>query len=305
MIDILSALVPVFALILVGFGIKRFGVVDDAFWAPAERLTYFVFFPALLVHTTASADFDSLPVVSMAAVMVVGSCLNPVLLIAVRKALKLEGPTFTSVVQGSIRPNTYIGIAAAFALAGEPGLALVAVCIVVNVPLVNLISVLALVRYGGSEKRPGLWGTISPVVRNPLILACLAGGGLNFAAIDLPPIIAPMLEILGRASLPIVLLAVGAGLDVRAVRVGLKAVGIASVMKLAVLPVIVFGLCRLFGIDGDAALVCTMFATLPVSVSSYVLARQMGGDGPVMAGIVTATTLIAMASMPALLWWVI
>ncbi len=53
-----------------------------------------------------------------------------------------------------------------------------------------------------------------------------------------------------------------------------------------------------FAVAGLTAAVCVMYATMPGSPSSYVLARQTGGDGPLMAGIMTATTVAAMAAMP-------
>ena len=48
------------------------------------------------------------------------------------------------------------------------------------------------------------------------------------------------------------------------------------------------------------AAVAVLYNGLPTSASSYVLARQMGGDGKLMAGIITATTLAAALTLPVL-----
>lgn len=297
--DVLPTLVPVFLVIASGFAIKRFRLISDALWQPAEQLTYYALFPALLVTTTANADIGALPATAIAAVTIIGSAAVPALLVAARERLGFAGPTFTSVIQGAIRPNTYIGLAAAFALAGKEGLALVALCIVVNVPLVNLLSVLALVAYARpDESRGGIASAALQVARNPLILACLVGGALNFAGVKLPPVLHAYLDILGKASLPIALLAVGAGLDFAAMRSSARAVGIAAGCKLLAMPAIAWGLCVAFGLEGGTRVVVVAFAALPTSASSYVLARQLGGDAPVMAGIITGTTVFAMATMP-------
>ncbi len=301
MVDVALSLVPVFLVIVSGHAAKRLGFLADSFWIPAEKLTYYVLFPALLVTTTAGAEFTQLPVAAIATAMIVGSTLNPVILLALRKPLAVSGPTFSSLIQGAIRPNTYIGLAASYALAGEQGLALVAVCVVVNIPLVNLWSVIALVRFAGAGRsNPGGWRMALPILRNPLIVACLVGGALNVSGIGLPPVVEPYLGILGRASLPIALLAVGAGLDFKTAKTRLGVTAAAGVFKLLVLPAVVWVTGYMLGIDGAARTIVIMFSALPTSASSYVLARQMGGDAPVMAGIITASTLLAMVTMPLL-----
>ena len=148
MTDILSALGPVFLLIGLGFALKRLNLVSDSFWAPAERLTFYLFFPALLVANTAGAGTIGAEALPMAAALVIGVLIVAGMVSALRPRLGLDGPGFTSVFQGSFRPNTYVGIGAAYALFGEEGLTLMAIAVVAVVPLVNLLAVLALVRHG-------------------------------------------------------------------------------------------------------------------------------------------------------------
>ena len=69
-------------------------------------------------------------------------------------------------------------------------------------------------------------------------------------------------------------------------------------VKLIALPILTFAACRIVGLDDLTTGVAVMHATLPCSASSYVLARQLGGDAKLMAGIITATTLAAILAMP-------
>lgn len=300
MIGLVEALAPVFGLIAMGYAIRRLDLVAEAFWRPAEGMTFYVFFPALLVVNIAEADLGGVRVWPMFAALVAGVLAVGALVLALRPRLGLDGAAFTSVFQGSFRPNTYVGVAAALALFGAPGLALMAVCIVVVVPLVNLLSVLAFLRY---VPRPGAAGpgwrdALVPVLTNPLIIACLLGAGLNLARLGLGPVIEPLARILGAAALPVGLLAVGAGLDPAAARAAGRIVMATTGLKLVVLPLATFAACLAFGVGGTALAVAVMYATLPGSSTSYVMARQMGGDAPLMAGIVTATTVAAMLVMP-------
>ncbi|MBL6932362.1 MAG: AEC family transporter [Rhodospirillales bacterium] len=299
MIPIFSALTPVFLMILLGYMLKKRELVSEAFWSPAEKMTYFLFFPSLLLANTAKAEFGEIDVTPMIWASCSGVLVISALALLARPRLDLDGPAFTSVFQGTIRPNVYLGIAAAVALYDGAGLTLVSVCVAVVVPLVNILSVIVLVRHARQRGDIPNWSqTLEPVARNPLIIACALGALLNVTGIGLPPLIGPFLEILGRAALPIGLLAVGAGLDFDAMRKAGLTVGLTTAVKLCALPAITYLTCQAFGVSGLSQTIVVLYAALPVSATSYVLARQMGGDTALLAGTITATTVFAMITMP-------
>lgn len=304
MLDTALALLPIFLLIVLGFWMKRSAFVPDTFWAPAEKTTYFITFPALLVFSTANAPLDGvawgpLALTSMGAVLAV-------FLVATLARRMIGGTpaTFTSIIQGSIRPNTYVGLAAAAALYGDAGVALTALCVAGVVPLVNVLAVATLVRHTSGGEDPagrsstGPMATAKGIVSNPLILACVLGMTVNVSGIGLPPVVSPLLEILGRAALPVGLLAVGAGLALETLRSSGRPVMTASVFKLLLVPLAAGGLAWALGLTGMTAVVAVLYAALPCSASSYVLARRMGGDAPCMASIITFQTLAAAATLP-------
>lgn len=302
MTTIVLSLIPVFLLIVAGYVFKRTGWMPDAFWPAAERMTYFVFFPALLVQNTAKAHLAGIAIGPMAAALIGPLLLVSAVAVLLRPWLSADGPSFTSAFQGNIRPNTYLGIAGAAALYGDAGLTLTALAIVCCVPTVNLLSVAALLRFAPPASARSGWRTLAgTVLRNPLIVAPLIGAGLNASGIGSPPVIGPFLDILGRAALPVGLMAVGAGLDLAAVRPAGRLVAVTALVKLLVLPALTFAAGQLLGLGPLALAVAVLYATLPVSASSYVLARQMGGNAQLMAGIITATTLAAALTMPLIL----
>lgn len=224
-------------------------------------------------------------------------------MLAARTALVLPPPAFGSVFQGAIRTNTYVGLAAAGALLGQPGLVLASVGIAVVIPLVNVLSVVALIALGtrGAKVRERLPRALVEVARNPIILAIGLGALINLAGIHKPAVLADTLEILGHAALPVGLLAVGAALDLRAARAGGIALAFSCVIKLLLVPAATWLAGQLIGVQGITLTVAVLFNALPVSPSAYVLARQLGGDGALIAGILTAQTLLAAATMPLVL----
>ena len=299
MLAIFSALTPVFLLIFLGYTIRRRDLIADVFWIPAEKMTYFLFFPALLLDGTAKADFGGLNLLPMIAACVTAVLVVSLLARLLRPRLHLDGPSYTSVFQAFIRPNVYLGIAAAFALYGDPGLTLVSVCVAVLVPLVNVLSVTVLVNHASVDgAAPGWRRATGMIGRNPLIIACGMGALLNVSGIGLPPLAESFLAILGSAALPVGLLAVGAGLDLGALKSAGRLIGITTVVKLIVLPGLTYVACKAFGVSGLAMTISVLYATLPNSATSYVLARQMGGNTKLMAGSITASTLLAILTMP-------
>jgi predicted permease len=110
-----------------------------------------------------------------------------------------------------------------------------------------------------------------------------------------------MLRWLGRASLPIGLLAVGAGLDLTAIGAASRTVVVASALKLLLLPALTVALCLAFAATPAATAIAALYAALPGSASAYVMARQMGGNAPILAGVITLTTIGAVVSIPAII----
>ena len=300
MFDIVAAILPVFLLIFVGAWLQHRGFPGDGFWAPAERLGYIVLFPALIVDTLATADLAGLRILPMALALVVTLLAVAGGLILFRRVLAPDGPALTSLIQGATRMNAFICLAVAAALWGSAGLTLAAIAVAVIVPTVNVIGVMALAQYGRAAQ-PTLRGLLGSLARNPLILAALAGVLLNGSGVGAPPILGPMLEILGRAALPVGLLAVGAALDFAGMLRQAPIILQNTALKLLGVPLLAAGVLWAFGVEGITAGVAILFTASPTAVSSYILARQLGGDAPLMAGIVTAQTAASLVTLPLVL----
>lgn len=296
---ILLALAPVALLVALGHGLRRTGFIADAFWPHAERLCYYVLLPALFANGLANARLQALPVVPLAAALVGSTVLVAALLLLVRRFVSVDGAEFTSVFQGAVRFNNYVGTALAAGLFGAHGIALAAVCVAVIVPTVNLMCVLVFARYGNT--RLGAWALVRQILSNPLVVGCALGIAMQAAGVAFPAAVEPAVRALGAASMPLGLLCVGAALKFDAARQWLQPMCIASAFKFMAMPLATLAAGRLFGL-GDAALtIALLFQALPTSSSSYIMARQLGGDAPLMAGITAFQTVAAALAMPAVL----
>ncbi len=169
----LQALAPVFLLIAAGQVMRRAAFPAPGFWAMAERLVYWCLFPALLFEATAGVAVGGRHILLVGLATGGPVLLLVLLLLALRRPLRLDGARVAAVAQAAVRPNTYIGLAAAAALWGHGALAPLALVIAINIPLVNLIAGILLAVTGGRGVHPLRLALL--VIGNPLILACLLG----------------------------------------------------------------------------------------------------------------------------------
>ncbi|MBN3787550.1 AEC family transporter [Burkholderia sp. Ac-20353] len=293
---VLLALAPVALLVAFGYGLRRTGFVADTFWPQAERLSYYVLLPALFAHGLASARLQSLAVLPLAGALVGSTVVVAALLLLIRRFVRVDGAGFTSVFQGAVRFNNYVGTALAAGLFGAQGIALAAVCVAAIVPTVNLMCVLVFARYGSI--RLGAAALARQILSNPLVVACALGIAMQAGGVMFPAAIEPAVRALGAASMPLGLLCVGAALKFDAARAWMQPVCVASAFKFMAMPLVTLVAGRALGLSDTALTVALLFQALPTSSASYIMARQLGGDAALMAGITAFQTIAAALAMP-------
>jgi len=298
---VLGALAPVFLLIVMGFGLKRSLMRLETQWHGLERLVYYVLFPALLIETVAKADLATVPVAGVGGALLLSALLMSGLCLALRPLLAakgaVDGPAFTSIFQGATRWQTYVALAVAGNLYGNLGLALASVAMVAIIPLVNVLSVTVLAHYASPEKQ-SVRTIAMTVVRNPLIWACAIGLAINLSHLPLPRVWHEVASALGSSSLAIGLLVTGAGLHLEGLFRPSAPAALTIFLKLVLMPAVAVALALLFGVSGPNLVVVVCCTSVPTSSSAYVLARQMGGDAPLLAQIITLQTILAAITMP-------
>ncbi|MBR0937749.1 AEC family transporter [Bradyrhizobium jicamae] len=297
---VIAALLPVFLLIVLGFILKRTLMRLDTQWHGLERLTYYVLFPVLLVQTLVKADLTKVPVAGVGGALLLSALAMCLLCLALRPLLGragVDGPAFTSIFQGATRWQTYVALSVSGNLFGSTGLALASVAMVAIIPLVNVFSVAVLAQYASPGKRSA-GAIMMTVATNPLIWACAIGLAINLAHVPLPQIWHEVANALGGSSLAIGLLVTGAGLHLEGIFRPSLAASVALVLKLVLMPALTVALAVWFGLSGSNLVIVTACAAVPTSPSAYVLARQMGGDAPLLAQIITLQTILAAITMP-------
>lgn len=290
--QILAALAPEFLLIAIGFGLARVVGWREDFWPAIERLTYWVLFPPLLFYANARAQIDLAAAAPLLGATVVLLLAGAALALAGRAVLAPDERVFAGTFQCAFRFNSYIALALAQRLYGDPGLAAMSLVMGVTVPIVNVMAVWALAKGRGGRD------VAREIAFNPLILSCLAGVGYGAMGWPLPEVVATLCARFGQASLVLGLLAVGAALRFGVARAGGLYVPWILVVKLALTPLVALALVRIFPLSPVAAAVLVAFAAMPLPSSAYVLAARLGGAGDVVALTVTASIVASVFTLP-------
>ncbi|GAB4060578.1 AEC family transporter [Uliginosibacterium sediminicola] len=294
--DTFLLLLPDFALILLGYVLRRQAGFEEGFWQGLEKLVYYVLFPALLFYAVARTHID---LASMAPLFLCGLlCMLGGLLAGwlIQPLAGLDGLSFASRLQCAFRFNSYIAIAVAGKMYGAQGISMMGGLVGAMVPFANFAAVSLLVRQGEGR----IWREL---LRNPLIFATLAGIAFNLANLHLPVPLGQFLGRLSDASVALGLLAVGAALQGGSPGGHWLGAGWLLLVKLALMPILAWLLAGWLGLSGLARDVAVLFAALPTASSAYILTTRMGGDGAGVAWLISATTLLSMFSMSLWLAW--
>ncbi|WP_033068014.1 AEC family transporter [Thalassospira australica] len=293
--ELIAAIFPIFAAILVGAALKRFLITSADIWAGIDRLTYYLLLPSLLIVEIYRADFSSGNAGTAVSVTLAATLGLSGVLLLLRRVITRNTPLFTSIFQGAVRYNSYVLLAVADAFYGSKGLALAIVFIAVMVIVTNMLGVVVLSAFSGGKSN--FRRIVAGLIKNPIILAAGAGAILNVSNIHVPLPIENTVALFKTAALPLSLLSVGAGLKFVIDKQALGGIALSTTIKLAILPVIT-GIClHLAGVEGMTLAMGVLYAGMPCAGNAYILARQLNGDPEAMASIITLETLLSAFSI--------
>lgn len=303
----LESLVPIVLLVGLGAALLRWRFISPEARGGLDRFTYWVALPSLFIQELAGTNFGELATGGLIVVLALASVLAAVVAASVAALLRLPRQNFGVFVQAGFRGNlAFVGLPLIiFALGDDDGSGMVVagalVALAALVPLANFISVVSLV-----SAKQGMSFRLLPkigwaLVKNPLIISALLGGALGLLGWGLPVIIDRPLELLGQTALALALVSLGGALVELNIRGRIALALLVSALKLAVMPVITYGLCRALDLAPDMTLVAMIFAACPTATASFIMTSQLGGDEALAATCVVFTTVLSLVSLMAVL----
>ena len=288
---IFTLVLPDFLLIALGWALLHLLKYQADFFNTAEKLVYYILFPSLLFGSIVRAPINlgeaSLLLAATAALIGCGVALAWL----AKPVLKPEPVIHASLAQCAYRFNTYIGLSLALSLAGKDGQSIMAVIVGCAVPLANFAAVSALAQRKESR-------LLNELLRNPLILATLAGLVCNLAAVPVPAFAMDTLQRLGACAIALGLICVGASLSLQGLGAAARVMGWMIAVRLFAMPVVAILIGLALPLSPTEKTMLLLFSTLPTASSAYILAIRMGGDGRSVAATTSVTTMLAALTIP-------
>ena len=204
---------------------------------------------------------------------------------------KMGRVDFASGLQTAYRFNSYICLALASRLGGQSAVANIAILLALCVPLCNVLAV-------GTMSKGGRFTAFLEILKNPLIIGTSLGIAAKMLGIQVPEPMMQTLERLAQAAVSLGLLAVGSGL----VFSGLKGNWAVSIwwltVKLVAAPLVAVLYSHFMNLPEQQALVLLVFSAIPSASSAYILAARMGGNAPLVACLISMSTVGAAITLP-------
>ncbi len=292
-----NAVAPFLVLLGIGFAAVRLKFTDRPFMNRLNALNYKLFFPFLMFNNVYGAKPENMPSLKLILTGVLSVSLLVVVLVLVVPKIIKENPRRGVVIQGIFRSNFIIyGIPLTTYVFGEEKSSICGMMILIMVSLFNIagVIVLEMFREGGKIRPKQL---LLGIVKNPLLQGCVAGLLFYLLRIRLPEFIAsPVSSVAGLAT-TLALIVLGANLKFDELKQNSRTVAAVLVIRLLLLPAVMLVFAYLIGLRGvELFLVLIIFGT-PVATSSYPMAVNMGGDGPLAGQLVFVSTVASLATI--------
>ena len=302
MAEILKTILPIFVIILLGWGLRRLDFMQEGFVRPANRLVYYVAIPAMIFREIAETELAQ-----HFSLLLVAATLIPLLLVALTglilvRGIKLQRYRMGSFLQCSFHGNLgYIGLAVAFYFLGDQGFTRASILAGFVMLLQNFLAVVALSRFNKEpDQKISTLSLARRVLLNPVIISAMAGMGFSLARLELPVILNRSLKILSGMALPLALLVIGTSISFAQMREQLRLTVLIGVLKLLILPATGLILFHLLKLDRIEYLPALILLASPTATVSYVMASEMAGDPDMATASISVTTLVSAVTF--ILW---
>jgi malonate transporter and related proteins len=298
---IFASILPIFLLIMAGYAIKRAGLVDDAGWRGLDQLSFFLLYPVLLFVSIIKADFSTVAILDILVVMgaswlIVGllvTVLGPSLI----RSKLIESSQYSSLFQTTVRWNGFIALAIAERLFGAQSMAVIALVMAGLVLPVNLAAIYVVTTHA-SGKKQSMMAVLKRMATNPIVLGCLAALIWRATGLTMIEPLMTKLDLISRGALAMGLFGIGAGLSATALLKFDTAHILPVLFKLFLMPLVAYAAVLFTGLGANLLPTIILCCAVPTAMNGYVVARQLGGDAPLYAAIVTTQTLLSFFTIP-------
>lgn len=288
-----NAIAPITLIVIMGYLLKKYKFLDKPTIRNMNSLCFKFFLPILtfsnIIHTNVKEIIDTNLLIYIVLSIIIIIIISIIIVPFFEKDRKKQG----SMIQGIYRSNFVIlGIPLTSHIAGEKASAIAAILIMAVIPMYNFMAVIILSIYGGKSKI-NIKEIAVQVIKNPLIIASLAGILISVIELKLPIYIDKAVVDLSKLGGVLPMFLLGADLDFSSISSNMKDLIITISGKLFFVPLIFLTLAIKLGFSSEKIVALIAVYCAPIAVSSAIMAQQMGCDSELSTQLVVFSTVLS------------
>ena len=290
----LNATIPIFLMMLLGMLFRKLGWMDEVFAAKMNKFVFLVPLPVLLFEQLATVDFSEvwdIKFILFCFVVTAISITISTLVSLLWKDRSIKG----EFIQATYRSSAaLLGIAFIQNIYGTAGMA--PLMIIGSVPLYNIMAVVVLSVFkpgNNSFDKALVKKTLKGIATNPIIIGIVAGFVWSALKLSMPSILHKTVSSIGATATPMGLMSMGATFELRKATSKMKPTIVAVFMKLVGFCAVFLPVAAVLGFRNEELIAILVMLGSATTVSSFVMARNMGHEGTLSSGVIMMTTLLS------------
>ena len=289
-----KVILPIFLIIALGYLLERRLSLDVR---PISRVIFYALGPCLVFSSTATSAVSGTDIWKIVSFALLTTLAMGLFSWAVSRALRFSRPMESAFLLTTLFVNSgNYGLPVNLFAFGQTGLERAAIFFTVSALLTSSVGV-----YLASRGQASGLDALRNVFKVPIVYGALAGFIVNLAAITMPEPVAKAVNLVGGASVPLMLLLVGMQLAKTSLAGELKAIGLATFVRLFVAPAVALVLAAWLDLTEVTRQACVTEASMPTAVTTTILATEFEAEPQFVAGVVFVSTLASVITLTLLL----
>jgi malonate transporter len=305
MSSIVTTILPVFGLIALGFICARTNFISSAAGQGLSQVVFNLAMPALLFRTVAVIDQQNLSPWPLWVALFGGIAFVWLVTTFIARMTKLIDAAPASAAMGACFGNiAMLGLPLALAHFGDRAALPVSLILSIHAPILWLAAVIQ-IEASGQGRLPSPFTVIRQLalqlIRNPIVLALLAGSLWRATNLGLHPVPDRFLELLGEAGIPTALVALGLSLAGYSLKGQWRGILTMMTLKMLLLPLAVWLIARyVVGLDPFWTEIALVLAAMPTGANAYLFAQRYATGAASVSGAIAMGTALSLLSLSAL-----
>jgi malonate transporter and related proteins len=308
MLTVLGLIAPLFALIVLGFAIGRFGYLAPGADRLLAEFGFKVAMPALLFRATSTfAPLPTSPVSLLLAYFSASAIVWGLATLGTRHILRRPAADAPVIAMATCFGNTVmLGIPVGLIALGPEAATPAAILVAVDTPLLWVIASL----HGEWSLRGRKGVSINALreiayelARNPIVLSIILGVLWRASGLGMPGPVDKFVGLLAQAAVPTALVALGLTLSRFRLQGQVRTLALIASSKLLLFPVLVFAITRwVIELPPSWAAIAILFAAMPTGANAYLFAVRSDRVINSVSGSLVITTALAAVTVSLLLY---